>query len=209
MKKTQVVALLAFLFLALPLILWTNQVGPFDSQPSEPALLGTHFGMTLADVQNALKIKGLHLIDADTFKKEQPEVSANLNWYANLKPPQREENEKTEAWYLPPLAMFESYIYGRFNFISGKLASIDLQVNPYYLSNTRSLQQAQHIAEVITNYFKAQYQFIKNEPSKDIPGAYRVLMEGKYSELDLWVNLGNQPEPVIYIYLTYLPPNYE
>lgn len=209
MKKTHIFGIIAFSLLALPLVLWTNHLWPFTSQPSEPALFGTAFEMTLPDVQTTLKEKGIQLVDLNTFKKEHPEISNNLVWYANFKPTHREDSEITETWYLPPLEMFESHIFGKFNFTGGKLTSMDLQVNPYYLSDTRTLQHAQHIAEVMTQDLKKQYRFVKNEVSTEIPGAYRMILKGKYSQVDVWVNLSNQPDPVIYIYLTYLPPSYE
>ncbi len=198
MKKIIVFLALIFAFVIVSAFLWSYRIWPFATASNTPVFLGTTFGMSLPEVQRALKKSNIQLVDADTFEKldskpDEKEIFMD-QWLASIgsKPLQfSDEHIENESWYMPSIEMFESQVVAEFNFQKNKLTGVEVRIFPL------SKKNASRAAESIVTELNTRYPLMKREPSIEVPGAYRYTFDGDSTHLNFWVNLTDQSAPII------------
>jgi hypothetical protein len=202
MKKILTIGLLLPSCLVIILLLWSYHFWPFTTGTNTPAFLGTTFEMSLSEVQRTLKKSGIQLVNFDTFKKIEPELSKATFFFNQLEavpisPEDKLANSNNEFWYMPSIEMFKSQIVAEFLFSEHKLMVIELRIFPFW--NVNAVQ----VTESIINELKKKYKFIQNEPSKEVPGAYSVKLNGNTSNIEFWINLNDPKNPIMTLYIIY------
>jgi hypothetical protein len=200
MKKILTLISLGFICVIIFVLLWTNRIWPFSTGSNTPAFLGTTFEMSLPEVQRALKKIGIQLVDIDTFKKLDPELSKkefflSYDFELALGEDKLTEN-KVESWYMPSIKMFNSRVVADFSFNERKLEYITVSIYPF---TKNSLQ----VVEEINSELKKKYRFIEKQLSKEVPGAYSLVFKGTSSSVNFWVNLTDQANPIIKLFMSY------
>jgi hypothetical protein len=211
-------------------MLWFYQFGPLSTKDKTSVFLGTRFGMSLTEVQQALKKNDVELVDEVTFDNLKSTPKRHF-FVGKYKVPLFHDSEfKRTLWYMPSVEMYNSRVVSEFEFIEDKLIGIEVKIVPI------SSKNAVNIIEVITESLKSKYEssdkefnqwmeIIKsryktikfgrvkvNRPidllagyadiNKNNPLAYNLTFKNNLSQLNLWLNLSERYDPIISLSIT-------
>ncbi len=193
--------LIALLLAAVVLVnvfvyLQENRFWPFATGTSNPAFLGTTFGMSPQEVRRTLKKEGTQLLAFDEYKRvEQTPLIDYFDWLTIYS----EDRNHYAELFMPSIELFDTRTEAQFTFRLGRLESVSVHFGSYRLTN------ALVIVESVKSHLLKTYQFSEREDSKDVRGAYTLKYASANASASLWVNLTDSKDDPLGIEL---PPGF-
>ncbi|PWY54771.1 hypothetical protein DGG96_15440 [Legionella qingyii] len=180
MKNKFIYIVLSLIFALFITIIWLYQFGPLLTTNAS-VFLDTSFGMSLSEVQRALKKNNVELVDGTTFEHLKSTPERNIFWGKYQVPLFHDSEFKRTLWYMPSIEMYNSRVVAEFEFIEDKLTSIEIQIFPI------SDKNVVHIIDAITESLKSRYEFNDkkfNQWMKIIKNRYKTLKLSSNTTID-------------------------
>jgi hypothetical protein len=192
-KKAKIKSLIYFALCALLLFSFyyafrIDQEATHDVSQNNHIFLGTRFGTSVKETSKALALANAQLLDSSAylatsdiklFELDIKCIPINPSW------------EKWEAYYMPSMFLFDSFVEASFDFVDDQLVSVDVHFSPFAKS------KSQQLVDILDKEFKAKYIFEQREESDTIVGAYRLKYRNKEVRISMWVNLTDTENPII------------
>ena len=165
------------------------------------AFLGACFGMPVSEVKKALKKSNAVLLDFATYKRTEPEVlnSHPFNEDGGAVSVYEEDRRNSFSLYMPSIEMFNSLVQAQFDFDDNRLTFVAVFFRRMPLKDSSGLVRDLDLA------IKRKYEFVGEEKSKEVPAAYTLQYKSTTVEPALWVNLTDRKDPIIALFIKYLP----
>src|SRR5258707_3014436 len=165
---------------------------PFATGTSNPAFLGTTFGMSPQEAKRALDKEGAVLATYQEYRRLDGTHETNLFDYLYTS---KEEERMHSDLFMPSIELFGSATEARFVFRKEQLESVEIFFKCYTASNALTL------IESVKSNLLGVYQLSEKEDSQYVPGAFNLKYRTTESAANMWVNLTDPKELMVNLFL--------
>jgi len=169
-------------------VLEENRFWPFATGTSNPAFLGTTFGMSPQEVGRILSKEGTRLLTYEEFKRVDAlhQIGVFDFLYAS-----KEEEKLYSDLCMPSITMFGTEVEAKFTFRQQRLESVTVYFGCYDVTN------ALNLVESVKSHLLRTFTLSGREDSQYVAGAFNLNYASTNSTASLWVNLADPKKLIV------------